>query len=153
MKGPLRGGPLMDEMFFIGTEEIERDAIRFRRAGYGARIVPKAQVLHLVGETYRSKPELSFPAMDVSQAALFIRRAQRYSPLWARLDSAVAAIDHATLFLLLRLRLAKRRSAERERQAAIWGHLVGTDLRLLFGGAKRAAAYEGRMRKSATQSV
>lgn len=137
-RSALRGEPVMDERFFIGTEEIERDRVRLATRGYRFRIVPEAQVLHLVGETYRAHPELAHPALDLAQGAVHYRRAQVYSPAWARLDSLVAAADFVLRSVALALRSGFRMSDSQRSQASAFMHSATTAVALAIHGVNES---------------
>lgn len=147
---PTREG-LFDELFFIGTEEIELSMLHLIPAGYRSVILPYAQVVHLVGRSFSHRFELRALLTRYSQTAVFYRRAQIYGSRWARVDAAIGALDYAILGLLLVIRWLFGPRADRLQQAAVYRGLVAVNLHLTMRGETLALVYDQRVRETLSE--
>lgn len=129
---------LMDETWFIGTEEIEFCCGWLRPRGYGFFIIPEAQVVHFGGRSYEGRPEWAARLHPLMHAAIYIRRRDIFGPGWARLDSLVALLDHLALYCgLAILQLLSPAPARRE-MMTVYKILSAVNVRLLVHGASHA---------------
>jgi GT2 family glycosyltransferase len=142
----IRRDRLMDETFFIGTEEIELGVGHLRANGFVCAILPRARVFHYIGRSFDDRVEPNIRGYELAQAAIHYRRAEFHSPLWARVDSVLAAIDHAILWGLIVVRHAVSPTSARAMQRAIWRRLVRVDLRLARGSVPEALTVDAEFR-------
>lgn len=142
---------LFDEMFFIGTEEIELSLLHLRPRGYRSVILANAQVAHLVGRSFTHRFDLRSLLTRYSQTAIFYRRVQVHGPFWARIDALVGALDYALLGLVLLLRWPARPRAEVIRQVRIYGGLSLVLFQLLVRGKEVAIRYDQVVRATLSE--
>lgn len=146
-------GALFDDLFFIGTEEIELSMMHLRPAGYRSVILPAAQVVHLVGRSFSHRLDLRKLLTRYSQTAIYYRRAQVYGPRWARIDAVVGALDYAALGFLLSVKWLVARRPDRLQQAVIYRGLVAVNLQLVIRGRALALVYDQRVRESVSETA
>jgi len=136
-KSDIDRSPLFDETFFIGGEEIEL-GWRFRQKGMKCFLIPKAEIVHYVGRTYSGNIKRAIRLHELSQAGIYIRRAQIYGSLWARLDCIVAFIDHLLLSIGLWGKELYKSKPDTRAAIKIYVSLIKVNLRLLVWGTKEA---------------
>lgn len=137
---------LMDETFFIGTEEVELCCAHLRPRGFRFALLPSARVFHFIGRSYQDDLAANLEGYRLAQAAMHYRRAEVHSEAWARIDSVLAALDHALLALLLTVAPSRRAPATRL-QRDIWLRLVRVNLGLALRGSRRSLEIDAAYRR------
>ncbi|CDM65088.1 glycosyltransferase family 2 protein [Pyrinomonas methylaliphatogenes] len=143
---------LMDETFFIGTEEIEFCCGLMKRKGLKCFILPYAQIIHWVGKSYSGRINWAARLHQLAQAAIYFRREQLYGSFWARCDSLVALWDHSVLSLALKLKNLYNYDEERENMQRIYRSLLRTDISLILGGRDKALQIGSEFREWASRN-
>lgn len=129
---------LMDENWFIGTEEIEFCCGWLRSRGFRFVILPMAQIVHFGGRSYTGRADWAAQLYPLMHAAIYVRRVEIFGRFWARADSAVALLDHVALYAGLRILEAIRSKPSRREMIDVYGLLIGVHLRLLTRGIAEA---------------
>ncbi len=129
---------LMDERWFIGTEEIEFCCGWLRPRGYEFFILPQAQVIHFGGRSYEGRPDWAARLYPLMHAAIYARRNEIFGPVSARVDALVGFFDHLALYGGLGLLQLLRPTPARREMMAIYRLLLPVNLRLFFRGASHA---------------
>jgi GT2 family glycosyltransferase len=137
-RSSLSRSQLFDETFFIGAEEIELCQGLLAPRGFRFYLIPSAQILHFAGQSHAPDLSLRIALNALGQAAVHYRRRQIHGSNWARLDSALAFVDHLGLWLALTIVNGVRPSSARSAQRRLYGALLSTHLHLLGGGGRSA---------------
>jgi GT2 family glycosyltransferase len=137
---------LMDETWFIGTEEIELCCGWLRSRGREFVILPKAQIVHFGGRSYEGRADWAAQLHPLMHAAIYARRTEIFGSTWARIDSLVAFLDHLALYVGLWCLDLARYSQPRREMMAVYRILMRVNLRLFARGSREATAINGGFR-------
>jgi len=143
---------IMDETFFIGTEEIEFCCYWMRRKGLRSFLLPDAQIIHFVGQSYIGRLDRTVRLHGLAQAGIYFRRAQLYGPVWARLDSLVGLADHLALLAMVGIKNLFRPAPERVAAVAVYRALLRDNARLALMGSRESERIDREFRKWISQS-
>ncbi len=123
-----------DESFFVYAEETDL-CYRLAKAGMKVAFTPKAEVVHLGGQSGKSQPPRTFTEFHRSRE-VFIRKHWRWPGLWLhRAATVTGAAVRMVAFSILWL-LDRRRRGSHLATVGLWARILGWNLGLRGPGLR-----------------